>query len=252
MSMPSFPNANDIPCLKESISAIIASIALEETALSHILNVEGEKIQYMIEYVQSQGYENVNVDALLAVNNSVADVLKSVEAIQGILVKKLEMATQNVSPCPPKPSPSPCTMCCFEISSGTLLRKNATLPLTKTCQNNCDIRIVRRGGESMLVLPKGKSFSISLDLEAINQNCYPAEIIAQFRCDNEVLREEKLVQPPHENVKISYEICYKTPDDCMCNTVVFKLASPEYLSCVVGKVCIQELRQKDIQQAPRR
>ena len=46
MSMPQFI-ADEVPNpgREESINQVIAAIALEEIALSHILNAEGEKIQ---------------------------------------------------------------------------------------------------------------------------------------------------------------------------------------------------------------
>lgn len=253
MSMPTFPDINGIPNLEEALSAIIISIAMEETALSHILNAEGEKIQYVIDYVTAQGYENIDMNALLAVNNSVADVIKSIADIQAILKEKLDIATQNIPPDPPAPdppapdppapdppTPDPPAVCCFEISPGTLLRQSATLALTKTCRSSCGISAVLHNCESMLVLPPGKKITISFELTATNPIQSPAEIIMQFRCGTEIVHEEAVVQQaPGPNVKISYQILYEVPGDCTCNTAVFKLASPEYLSCVAGSVCIE-------------
>ena len=48
MSMPTFPQ-NDPPLTREgSLNEIISSIAAEELSLSHLLNVEGEKLQYVL------------------------------------------------------------------------------------------------------------------------------------------------------------------------------------------------------------
>ncbi len=48
MSMPTFPK-NDPPLTREgSLNEIISSIAAEELSLSHLLNVEGEKLQYVL------------------------------------------------------------------------------------------------------------------------------------------------------------------------------------------------------------
>ena len=46
MSMPSFPPNGADMTQEEALTMIIASIAMEELALSHILNAEGEKLQY--------------------------------------------------------------------------------------------------------------------------------------------------------------------------------------------------------------
>ena len=47
MSMPSFPPNGADMTREEALTMIIASIAMEELALSHILNAEGEKLQYI-------------------------------------------------------------------------------------------------------------------------------------------------------------------------------------------------------------
>lgn len=48
MSMPSFPPNGADMTREEALTMIIASIAMEELALSHILNAEGEKLQYIL------------------------------------------------------------------------------------------------------------------------------------------------------------------------------------------------------------
>lgn len=48
MSLPKFPiNPADIT-RDDAINMILTSIAMEEVGLSHILNAEGEKIQYVL------------------------------------------------------------------------------------------------------------------------------------------------------------------------------------------------------------
>ncbi|MCI9588503.1 MAG: collagen-like protein, partial [Oscillospiraceae bacterium] len=48
MPMPTFPQI-DPPLTREgSINGIISSIAAEELSLSHILNTQGEKLQYVL------------------------------------------------------------------------------------------------------------------------------------------------------------------------------------------------------------
>ncbi len=48
MSLPSFP-AVDPPIQREdAVNQILSSIAMEELGLSHILNAEGEKLQYIL------------------------------------------------------------------------------------------------------------------------------------------------------------------------------------------------------------
>lgn len=46
MSLPTFPSGSISK--EDAVNYILTSIAMEELALSHILNAEGEKIQYII------------------------------------------------------------------------------------------------------------------------------------------------------------------------------------------------------------
>ena len=93
MSMPVFPKINpDITC-ESAINMILASIAMEELALSHIMNAEGEKLQSVIKHLESScgGWE-YGVDKLLAVNKSVSDMLDRVSQNQMLLKSKMEKA----------------------------------------------------------------------------------------------------------------------------------------------------------------
>lgn len=46
MSLPSFPVVNPPIEREDAVNQILSSIAMEELGLSHILNAEGEKLQY--------------------------------------------------------------------------------------------------------------------------------------------------------------------------------------------------------------
>ena len=115
MSMPELPNPSKIPTLDEAIAAIIASIAMEEVALSRVIDAESEKIKFIVECAKSQGCENMNIEDILAINKSVADVLEEITRLQIILKEKLDIATSHipdtpvppVPPVPPKPPKPP-------------------------------------------------------------------------------------------------------------------------------------------------
>jgi len=67
----------------------MGSIALEEAALAHIMNAEGEKIQAAV--------ANINdINKMLEVNASVADMLKIVDRLQQTLLAKLQLVTDLV------------------------------------------------------------------------------------------------------------------------------------------------------------
>ena len=67
MSMPTFPK-NDPPLSREgSLNEIIASIAAEELSLSHILNTEGERLQYVLGTLPGLD-EAASLDEVLQIN----------------------------------------------------------------------------------------------------------------------------------------------------------------------------------------
>lgn len=68
----------------EAITDIIESVALEQTALSHILNAEGEKIQAALVLAKTNG-------ELIAVNQSVKSMVNSITRLEMILQGKLEL-----------------------------------------------------------------------------------------------------------------------------------------------------------------
>ena len=91
MSMPTFPQ-NDPPLSREgSLNEIIASIAAEELSLSHILNAEGEKLQYVLGTLPGLD-EAASLDEVLRINQSVKDTLSGVMEQQMMLSAKLGAA----------------------------------------------------------------------------------------------------------------------------------------------------------------
>lgn len=115
MSMPSFPPNGAGLTREEALTMIIASIAMEELALSHIINAEGEKLQYILGTLPGTrpcaGPQDV-----LAVNKSVTSLLDVVAQNQMLLKNKLEKVLEvcppPVPPCPPPYGPGPCPPPC--------------------------------------------------------------------------------------------------------------------------------------------
>lgn len=119
MSMPSFPTHGADMTREEAITMIIASIAMEELALSHILNAEGEKLQYILGTLPGTSPCACPQD-VLAVNKSVTDLVEAVTQNQMLLKNKLsqvlEFCPPPPPPCRPKPTPpypsDPCDCPC--------------------------------------------------------------------------------------------------------------------------------------------
>ncbi|MDR2939512.1 MAG: hypothetical protein LBV08_04235, partial [Clostridiales bacterium] len=68
----------------EAITDLIQSVALQETAISHILNAEGEKIQAMLA-------ADASPEELLELTKSVYSLISSTSRLEMILQAKLEL-----------------------------------------------------------------------------------------------------------------------------------------------------------------
>jgi len=90
MSMPTF--SKDAPTREEAISQILSSIAMEELGLSHILNAEGEKLQYVLGTLEGITGPDASIDEVLHTNKSVQDLLKTMSMNQMLLGNKMSDA----------------------------------------------------------------------------------------------------------------------------------------------------------------
>lgn len=101
MSMPSFPPNGADMTQEEALTMIIASIAMEELALSHILNAEGEKLQYSRAGVEAHFHEprhfgivqaelhTVVIDHAVGVVRSAENVVQRYIKVVGVFQKNL-------------------------------------------------------------------------------------------------------------------------------------------------------------------
>lgn len=88
MGMPIITSANIDR--DDAITDIVQSVALEQAALSHILNAEGEKIQWVI----AGGYEP---ETVLETNKSVRSMVESVTRLEMVLQSKLGLFEDNLN-----------------------------------------------------------------------------------------------------------------------------------------------------------
>ncbi len=105
MSLPTFPEVSEEITIDDSISKILTSIAMEEVGLSHIINAEGEKIQFAIENCKS------DLSLVLDVNESAALILEQVNDIQLVLINKLNKVLKCI-PQNQKQYKAPQRVCC--------------------------------------------------------------------------------------------------------------------------------------------
>ena len=93
MSLPQFPIDPSSMSRDDAINQILSSIAMEELGLSHIINAEGEKLQYVLGTLSgTSGPSGVTVDEILSVNASVQKTLQSAVQNQMFLGDKMSNA----------------------------------------------------------------------------------------------------------------------------------------------------------------
>lgn len=92
MSMPVFPNINPPITREDAVNQILASIALEELGLSHILNAEGEKLQYILGTLPGLSGPPATIQDVLDANESVRSMLDTTAQNQLFFKAKLQAA----------------------------------------------------------------------------------------------------------------------------------------------------------------
>ena len=109
MSMPSFPPNGANMTREEALTMIIACIAMEELALSHILNAGGENLQFILGTLPGTSSQDV-----LAIHKSITALVDAVTQNQILLKKKLDQVLEfcpipppSTPPPPPPPPPPP-------------------------------------------------------------------------------------------------------------------------------------------------
>ena len=112
VSMPEFPKPIPDLTQEQALTMILSSIALEEVALSHIINAEGEKIQYVLTAASTNGCL-ADLKDIAAVNKSVTGLLEIVLQNQMILKNKMDRVLEYLPkpPCPPEPPCPPKPPC---------------------------------------------------------------------------------------------------------------------------------------------
>lgn len=91
MSMPKIECAHVDKCC--AAAALLQSVALEETAISHILNAEGEKIQKAV------SISGCSIKDLLEVNKSVQEMVEKITELEEVLKAKLDLIVPILEKC---------------------------------------------------------------------------------------------------------------------------------------------------------
>ncbi len=128
MSMPSIPEGINRPNKCETVVDLLESIALEEMAIAHILNAEGEKIQAVVgKYSCSEISHEQLLNSCLYSNNVIVSLIMK----EWLLFNKLSMVINFDDETEKKLDNKPCK----NFSPNQFLVHNNT-EYEKNC-NNC-------------------------------------------------------------------------------------------------------------------
>ena len=72
---------------RQAITDLFESVALQQTALSHILNAEGEKLQRIF------AFDNITPETVLAANHSVESTVNAIAGLESVREMKLRLFT---------------------------------------------------------------------------------------------------------------------------------------------------------------
>ena len=72
---------------RQTITDLFESVALQQTALSHILNAEGEKLQRIF------AFDNITPETVLVANHSVESTVNAIAGLESVLEMKLRLFT---------------------------------------------------------------------------------------------------------------------------------------------------------------
>ena len=92
MSLPEFPKDPSDMTREDAINQILSSIAMEELGLSHVINAEGEKLQYILGTLPGVSGPNATIDDVLKANESVQKLLETASQSQLFLKDKMNKA----------------------------------------------------------------------------------------------------------------------------------------------------------------
>lgn len=108
MSMPQIPEEKHRPSLQETVIDLLESIALEEIAISHLLNAEAEKTQVLVNKLSYDDSHSL-INQLVKFNKSTCKLVDTVIIKEWLLLRKMETVLE--------------IDCCFEEENGKCQRK---------------------------------------------------------------------------------------------------------------------------------
>lgn len=264
MSLPTFPTITPPLTKDDSLNMILASIAMEELGLSHIINAEGEKLQYVLGTLNGGGCRHASIEEVLAVNKSIKGLLDSVMQNQILLKSKMDSAVSALEegssgpkgdtgpqgkPGPPGPPGSVCAVS-FTGCPGQRWKAGHSLKWSHSeCSMRCSLYLssdCRR-----IVLSPGRCYAVSLtaDMCDVERGCKCAAFSVRtsgcrgksdrFICHAPVTCENAPITASAAGIFIPADCC------CACPTeLTVTLLEPCSVKVNQASICVMEISDK--------
>lgn len=257
MSLPEFPTPD--PCLtrEQAINMILVSIAMEEMALSHIMEAESEKIKYVLDY-QSNPDCCACIGQILEINESVSKLIETIMETQIILKKKMESALNALPkpclfPCPPRPVAKPeqcfCALCQHHKHSAVFSAKpfrwyhGGALSLRRQPSCCTGIALPPSRDTEILLLDCGRFIvNFNIELMPLTASLTPVSLELQHTCPSKTISTERFHASCERNcVTVSGSTIIETPRNCPHSYLCIKLLSPCGIQVKSGRISVVEL-----------
>lgn len=110
MSYPQVPNITPTISIDycDAVNLLLVSIAMEEIGLSHIINAEAEKIQYVLGTLHGTTGTPASINDILRINKDVRQTLSEVVRKELLLQMKLDTVLNSTPPCVSPTQQPPC------------------------------------------------------------------------------------------------------------------------------------------------
>lgn len=254
MSLPEFPTISPSLTREDVINQIISSIAMEELALSHIMNAEGEKLQYVLGTLNGSPNKQANIDDLLLINKSIKCMLDSIAQNQLILKGKMECAVETLKECgfcktESTDSTGQCTPCCAMAFSGCPEQCwNSEQPL-KWKHSKCTEHgsVCLSDNCEKIKLKKNKCYSISFSVNLCSTDCNNLSISVRT-CGCKILDRFIYHAPICDDKIFTASASGIFIETCSCNCptdLMLILLSPTAVKVSQSSIFITELFTRD-------
>lgn len=256
MSLPTFPPVDPSMTTCDSLNMILASIAMEELSLSHIINAEGEKLQYILGTLEGSPCRKTSVEEILAVNKSIKSLMDSVMQNQVILKGKMDCAVDALQEMCPQPTtpiePPSCgsSDCCCAVSFPGRPKQcwSAETPLIwlpSECSRCCP-QYLSSDGRKIILRKYGcyaVSFSIDLCILRCDDDCVSIRVQTQ-ECDKQFSAFNLHVPISNHRIPITASAggILVSTHNCSCaSELMLILQSPSSVKVNEASICVMEI-----------